>query len=700
MNKGKKTSEIRKRKVIAYYFLAIVVPCVILGILAFRGIRNDQALIEREQRREVQEITNSISVSLDRRLDAIEKDFHDVEYVQQHLSIFNNRALDSLLNNLPEVAGILIISDDNNVSILDHDLAYFPDQMPLLATAPISSQGRLVLEKGWAYEYQQKYYNKAIQYYQGIFEKSKDNNLRGEILHAVARIQKKQHDVEGAIATYQRISLDYSDVYIQGKISLGLTALQERATLDLSKGDTLQFLKTINVLLVDLKNRKWTLKQAYFQFAIDEVSNALDQIRYKLNSPLTQLLDDNTSLLDSLKVNALKTRYLLQIINEGTSFNSMLGLNDTAKRSMIQRDGHDYLLSLLRINNSMALGIIYDLEYVQVSIETQIRKSVDPSDASWKIFTQGGEELAASGVISDDQIPVTAALPPHLPSWTLVFFPIEKGLMSSFLQTSGGIYFYIFIIILIILSLGLIFILHTVRTEIKLSKMKSNFMSTVSHEFKSPLASIRQMSEMLEQNRVPDPARKQYYYSAILQQSERLTHLIENILDFSRMEENQKIFRFEKDDIVRLVEDVVQYFQNLMEGKGFTIELKCTDQIPEFEFDSEAMEQVLHNLMDNACKFSGEAKKVHVKIKRHQKQVSISIRDYGIGILNEDQDKIFNRFYRAGDSLTQNVKGSGIGLTIVKQIIEAHKGQIKVESTPGNGSIFTITVPLVIKASA
>jgi signal transduction histidine kinase len=202
------------------------------------------------------------------------------------------------------------------------------------------------------------------------------------------------------------------------------------------------------------------------------------------------------------------------------------------------------------------------------------------------------------------------------------------------------------------------------------------------------------MAEMLVHGRVPTPERQQKYFTTILQQSERLSHLIDNILDFSRMEEGKKLFSFAKADIVTVVRDVVESFKNQPAGQGFDIDLVIAEPIPEIYFDIEAIEQVMNNLIDNSIKYSGDSGKVEIDLQKKGDSVIISIKDYGIGIKKADQDKIFNRFYRAGDELTQTVKGSGIGLTIVRQIVEAHHGTIDVESEVGKGSKFTVRLPV------
>jgi len=298
-----------------------------------------------------------------------------------------------------------------------------------------------------------------------------------------------------------------------------------------------------------------------------------------------------------------------------------------------------------------------------------------------------------SEYIPEDVSPVYNVFPSDLPSWSLTLYPETSGLFVSLFRPGAGIFLYIFIAIVIILACGLFFTLQTVNNELHLSKMKSYFMSTVSHEFKSPLTSIRQIAEMLVHGRVPTPERQLKYYTTILQQSERLSHLIDNILDFSKMEEGQKIFHFEKADITPVIKDIVESFQEVMANAGFHISLTISDNLPDIVYDSEAIEQVMHNLLDNACKYSGDSKNIEVSLLSKGNKIVISVRDYGTGIRKEDQDKIFSRFYRAGEELTQSVKGSGIGLTIVKQLVEAHHGEITVESSPGKGSTFTVRLP-------
>jgi two-component system phosphate regulon sensor histidine kinase PhoR len=152
--------------------------------------------------------------------------------------------------------------------------------------------------------------------------------------------------------------------------------------------------------------------------------------------------------------------------------------------------------------------------------------------------------------------------------------------------------------------------------------------------------------------------------------------------------------QFELGDIIPVVKEMVESFQIFTADRGFRITLENPDSVPLIVFDREGISQVMHNLLDNAVKYSGDSKSVVVTISRKMERILIGVRDYGYGIRKEDQEKVFSRFYRAGDELTHNVKGSGIGLTIVRQIVEAHHGKVTVESALGKGSLFSVQLPI------
>jgi signal transduction histidine kinase len=253
-------------------------------------------------------------------------------------------------------------------------------------------------------------------------------------------------------------------------------------------------------------------------------------------------------------------------------------------------------------------------------------------------------------------------------------------------------------LILGILSLliigGLVLTKHIVSKEMALARLKSDFVSNVSHELRTPLALIRLYAETLELGRITTQDKKQEYYHIIRKESERLSALINNILDFSRIEAGHKEYEFRETDIADLVRNTLDSYRYQIEQQGFAFEESIDSDVPAVRVDREAIARALVNLVNNALKYSADEKFLGVKLYRANSSVKLEVVDHGIGITRREQSKIFEKFYRTGDPLVHNTKGSGLGLSLVRHITHAHGGEIAVESTTGKGSKFTLSLPL------
>jgi signal transduction histidine kinase len=694
-NKG----ETKRQRILIYYALAIVLPCLILGFLAFRGIKNDQALVEREQRSNLLEVGQQIIRETDAYLLSVENGFAEIidAIAIPRVTIFTDSLLSLFYARNQAVAGIFFLSVSGVPFLLNNGLKYVPDDFLTVSDAAGSQSAQVIMEKGWQIEFRENDYRKALRYYKNVLPTVTNKQSRGEILNSVARLQKKLKLVDEAIMTYDLLSNDYSEILIQNKIPLGAVALLEKSLLYLEKKDTISTLKTTHFLISQMQKPEWELGYSHYANFLSKIDEIISLCNNSRNEETGRFLERINTLKDSLSMSEKRTEYLLAFLENSEIISREIepGKENNNHRDKTLINGKSYLFSLFSGNGQGQWGLIMDPDYILNSIVHQsILGKVNGSNCYWEVTDVNGGSLIKSDYIPEDLSPVYNVFPLNLPSWSLTLYPETSGLLDSLFRPGAGIFLYIFIAILIILGCGLFFTLQTVNNELHLSKMKSYFMSTVSHEFKSPLTSIRQIAEMLVHGRVPTPERQLKYYTTILQQSERLSHLIDNILDFSKMEEGQKIFHFEKADITPVIKDIVESFQEVMANAGFHISLTVSDNLPDIVFDGEAIGQVMHNLLDNACKYSGDSKNIEVSLLSKGNKIVISVRDYGIGIRKEDQDKIFSRFYRAGEELTQSVKGSGIGLTIVKQLVEAHHGEITVESSPGKGSTFTVRLPL------
>jgi two-component system phosphate regulon sensor histidine kinase PhoR len=247
---------------------------------------------------------------------------------------------------------------------------------------------------------------------------------------------------------------------------------------------------------------------------------------------------------------------------------------------------------------------------------------------------------------------------------------------------------------------GIVLALRAAAREMKLSQMKADFVSNVSHELRTPLASIRVFGEFMKLGRVKDEAKIEEYGAYIETESSRLTQLINNILDFSRIESGAKTYEFERTNLSSVVCDTLKTHEVQLRQNGFNVDFeKPLKPISDVEIDSDAISQVFVNLLDNAVKYSGSSKEIKVKIGQKENFAFVSVQDFGVGIPREEQNKIFEKFYRVSTGLVHDVKGSGLGLSLVKHIIEAHKGKVIVESELGEGSTFTILLPVADEVS-
>ena len=251
-----------------------------------------------------------------------------------------------------------------------------------------------------------------------------------------------------------------------------------------------------------------------------------------------------------------------------------------------------------------------------------------------------------------------------------------------------------------------------------LNEQKSNFVSSVSHELRAPIASVRLMAESLERGKVAEGARQNEYYRFIVQECRRLSSLIENVLDFSRIEQGRKQYEFEPTDLLALTRETVKLMEPYAEEKGVQLKMEISNvQHPtsniEVDVDGRAIQQALVNLMDNAIKHSAKGQTVTVGLDADQRALGVSpnseshsstngrmpvllyVEDHGPGIPPGEHEKIFERFYRLGSELRRETQGVGIGLSIVRHIVEAHGGTVTVRSNVGEGSRFTIVLPVL-----
>jgi len=285
-----------------------------------------------------------------------------------------------------------------------------------------------------------------------------------------------------------------------------------------------------------------------------------------------------------------------------------------------------------------------------------------------------------------------------LPNWRVAVYQPPGVSPRQAVRRQVAVFTGAFGALLAVIVAGIVVTWRLMRRETEMARLKSDFVANVSHDLKTPLSVIRMFGETLDMGRVTDETRRQEYYRVITRESERLSRLIDNVLDFSRIESGRRTYARLPTAVEPLVRETLEAFEYPLAQQGFKVETRIAPDLPEVALDADAVGQALANLIDNAIKYSGDTKAIAVEAAVADGRLALAVADQGIGIPAAEHARIFEKFYRVGRSETQGRRGSGVGLALVRHVAEAHGGRVTVESRPGEGSRFTLWLPLAGRA--
>jgi two-component system phosphate regulon sensor histidine kinase PhoR len=288
-----------------------------------------------------------------------------------------------------------------------------------------------------------------------------------------------------------------------------------------------------------------------------------------------------------------------------------------------------------------------------------------------------------------------ARFPTTLYKWILQIVPRKYSELDSGVKKQRRAYLSFIILSVATILFSLTIIYATWRRDRQLRQLKENFISNVSHELKTPLSLIRMFSEILVTGKVKNEDKKREYYRIIHNESDRMSRLINNLLDFANLVRGVEHKHFEKTNLTQIVTKALEAYRYEVQKDGFVLNLEAAPDIPDTYADANAITMAFFNLLENSIKYSGDQKKVEVRIVRNDGFLELSVTDCGIGIPPTEQQKIFDQFYRGNDIAVRRIRGSGIGLSITRRVAKMHDGEVLVESQPGKGSTFTLRIPVI-----
>jgi signal transduction histidine kinase len=569
----------------------------------------------------------------------------------------------------------------------------------------------------------------AMASYQRIASGPYDARARAEALGAVARIRRGQGHFDVASSIYRRLTSEFGEVPTAGGIPFGLAAGLELGRTQAQAGDTAGAAQTLVELYDRVVKSQGRLSRAQFGFFTTNLRESLEG-----------LLRDSAGDAHMQRLSLVARGLVQQEAQARSRTERLLTFQASATKDLIQRGNHEpgepadeHSRSALDLGGysfyalarSAGLGdpgeaggtwgLLLDPDVLESRLVDLLRAWTAPSGAGWALRGPAGEVLASSdevggppreglgsageagGVPSsreDREVVVRSLVPGAFPPLTVELFQPDGGFLRTLLTSRRGVFLYGFLLLAGILVFGLTLTVMTVSHQLTLARMQSDFVSTVSHEFKSPLTAIRQIAEMLHSGKAPSEEKRVRYYGLLLQQSERLSDLIDRVLDFARMDSGRQAFHLRPVGFGEFLREAVAQAEQRFGPAGFAVQGEIPPDLPTAPIDADALGQAVANLIDNAVKYSGTSRKVIVRAFREDGDVAIAVQDFGAGLDAKEKARVFERFYRGGDALTRSVKGTGLGLTLVKQIVDGHGGRVAVESEPGHGSTFTMRIPL------
>lgn len=610
-------------------FLGVAVVCgVALGWLGWLLLEQDQA-VEVARRRE------RLDEAADRAVAVMQRSLADLE---------GRLAQPITAGSLP--AGITLVAAGESGIAAVPRLLYYPEAARLPEAAPetFAQAERL--------EFTVNDLAGAARIYERLAGAA-DAPTRADALTRLGRVERKLHDTAAADRAYDRLSR-ISHAAVAGLPS-SLIAREGRASLYQETHRTGELSHEAAALQNDLRTGRWQLTKQQFEFYSDEAA-----------AWLKQPAPDNAD------------RHVIAEAFGRVWRNRTNGVAFTRRLIPVERST---ALVIWRQNGDRIDAVVGGPRYLQMLGS----EAVPSTSLRWALADPEGRTVLGAPPPAREAALRTAAVT-QLP-WTLHVFDSGGPVGVS---PRRKLLLWVFAVLAVVLSAGAYFILRAISREMRVARLQSDFVAAVSHEFRSPLSSLAQISEMLARDRFGSDELRRKSYDVLVRETERLRRLVEGLLDFGRFEAGAAAYRFEVLDANAFLRGLVNEFQERVAALGYAIVLHAPEGELPVRADREALARAIWNLLDNAVKYSPECRTVWVDVEHEANRISIDVRDRGLGIPPHEQQEIFDKFVRGADSKALRIKGTGIGLAMVRHIVQAHGGEIRLASEPGQGSRFTM----------
>ena len=694
---------------IVIFLLTIFLPSVLLSIFGILALRNEKFRLEKQFEEEQLRIAEQFKSQVGLNISDAE---NVLQLLRQSPLLINKEyeeiepLLDAQVAENRLLGQFFIVYNDTKPWFL-HFRAD-PGKPPGKSTLEFNAAQQGKLKNAERYEFIQNNYPMAISIYEELLVSVRDKNLQGQILNHIARNLVKRRKYQEAAEIYSRIINVFQKSKTSTGIPLAITARLQLVDCFMETGEDENTLKEVlrafNEILLNWGDLTENQFKTYTSMAIEAFTNILDKkpdalpAKEKYVKEFEFLKAGYQDKIEKWQIiNDLKNECIPELQREFMQTNTY-SQNTFRYSKTIGEKNFLILSSLIPDKNKTGAQGILGVKINSVFFESDLLKKIIEEvglneNANLVITDLKGRVIFGEKTPSSELSGITSFFNDNFPPWRIEITNNQfeeilfKGIYKSF-------YFWTILTIIIILIFGVFLIMRTIVHEMDVLKLKSELVSSVSHEFKTPITSIKALTERLLDQKVKDPARMKEYYSVILGDADNLSRLVSNFLDSAKIEEGKKQYDFEETDITQWMTQTITNLRNTCPQKGIKFNSRFSADIPHIAIDKNAMELAINNLLDNAIKFSSGKIVVDIIVEKDENNLFLKISDNGIGIHKKDLNKIFEKFYRGRNASRHTSTGTGLGLTLVRQIVEAHSGEISVDSKVGSGSTFTIILPL------
>jgi signal transduction histidine kinase len=696
----------QRRSTIILTGVTLFIGCILI-ILAVREAEREKLSRERDLSREQQRYASLLAEEIDSLFSDVEKHMSSVirdSDKRQDQNYLSDVCRLSAANE--DLIGDIFLAGVNGELVLPlKNPLYLASERRRIAANNLGKlQGNKLFQIAESAELATLNLPQAIQSYKALHNSLQDDSSRALVLNHLARCYLKSGNLSQALHTYTTILDSHSHELSSDGIPLGIIAHFQMGSITL-RTEPEKAGPIILKFYESLVDSEWPLDKVPFQFyrnIIQEMGDTwktegkMDDESQEFQNRWQELEKQADARLQVLTAEEDLIEKIIPLV-QARLFEFDRGRQEFSRFSEIIGDAL-FLITAGSVQKDVVLGICFDnavliqdrIPMIQSRIpfpEDWIVQIIDPSG---RIIS--GEEDTSSGMGSLGA-PFVLGFDRDFPPWQIRIFQKFPNSVVSQYNLRRNIYILIVVVVTAVLFLGGYMAIRSTAKEVELARMKSEFVATVSHEFRTPLMSIRYLSEMLDGGRVKGEDKKKIYYGKINKESERLSRLIENMLDFSKIEAGIKEYKFQDLSVTEMVKDVSTRFKEYMANKKMTFACEVQDPLPFIHADREAISRALFNLLENAVKYSGKNPVIRLRALAKEEAVFLEVLDKGAGISKDDQKKVFEKFYRSPHSASKKVEGSGIGLTLVDHIVKAHGGRVKMESDLDQGTRVTIELP-------